>query len=93
MADDRKLVEENQHLLPPSERTIVQRLGEDEMEVDVAKVKKAVEKRRAEIEAGDEGEEMDSDLEEELSLSKQKAKGKKMKMKVGGGVEKMDIDA
>jgi large subunit ribosomal protein L24e len=86
--EDRKLVEENQHLLPPSERTIVQKLGEDEMEVDVEKVKEKVEKRRQELEA--EESELESDLEEELPKQKNKAK---LRRKVGGGVEAMEVDA
>jgi large subunit ribosomal protein L24e len=87
-ADDRKLVEENQHLLPPSERTVVQKLGEDEMEVDVEKVKEKVEKRRKELEA--EESELESDLEEELPKMKNKTK---LRRKVGGGVEAMEVDA
>ncbi|KAF2273633.1 uncharacterized protein EI97DRAFT_147742 [Westerdykella ornata] len=90
-AEDRKLVEENQHLLPPSERWVVQKLGEDEMEVDVEKVKEKVEKRRKEIEEGVEEEsELESDLEEELPKVKNK---KALRRKVGGGVEEMEVDA
>jgi large subunit ribosomal protein L24e len=87
-ADDRKLVEENQHLLPPSERYAANKLEEEEMEVDVEKVRQKVEKRRKEIEASD----IESDLEEDLPKQKQKQK-QKLKMKVGGGVEEMDVDA
>ena len=87
-ADDRKLVEENQHLLPPSERFPVQKLAEDEMDVDVQKIKQDVEKRRKEIEADES--ELDSDLEEELPKMKSKSK---LKMKARGGVEAMDVDA
>jgi large subunit ribosomal protein L24e len=92
-AEDRKLVEENQHLLPPSERWEVQKLEEEEMEVDPQKVKEMVEKRRKEIEAmdvGGEESELESDLEEELPKMKNK---KKLRMKVSGGVEEMDVDA
>jgi large subunit ribosomal protein L24e len=86
-ADDRKLVEENQHLLPPSERWEVNTEGM-EVEVDVDEVKEKVEKRRREIAAGEESE-LDSDLEETLPKVKNK---RKLKMKVGGGIEAMDVD-
>lgn len=92
-AEDRKLVEENQHLLPPSERWEVQKLEEEDMEVDPQKVKERVEKRRKELEAMDVGGEesdLESDLEEELPKMKSK---KRLRMKVGGGVEEMDVDA
>lgn len=87
--EDRKLVEENQHLLPPSERYPVQKLAEAEMEdVDVEKVKESVEKRRREIE------EMElSEEEEEVPAMKQKGTKTKLRRKVGGGVESMDVDA
>ncbi|KAH5593054.1 ribosome biogenesis protein RLP24 [Parastagonospora nodorum] len=83
--EDRKLVEENQHLLPPSERFAAAEVDEME-EVDVQKVKEKVEKRRKEIEM-DESEL--SELEEEVPKMKSK---RKLKMKVGGGVEAMDVD-
>lgn len=86
--EDRKLVEENQHLLPPSERFAKEEVEQEEMEVDVQKVKEKVAARRKELEA--EESEL-SELEEELP--KQKTKTKKMlKRKVGGGVEAMDVD-
>lgn len=84
--EDRKLVEENQHLLPPSERWAKEEIEQEEM-VDVEKVKAKVAKRREEI-AMDESE-LDSDLEETLPKMKSK---RKLKMKVGGGVEAMDVD-
>lgn len=92
LAEDRKLVEENQHLLPPSERWAVEKLAEDDMEVDVQKVREKVEKRRKELEEGMDAEEseLESELEEELPKQKNK---KKLRMKVGGGVEAMDVDA
>ncbi|KAF2020467.1 hypothetical protein BU24DRAFT_487085 [Aaosphaeria arxii CBS 175.79] len=93
LEEDRKLVEENQHLLPPNLRTEKPILGveEDTMEVDVQKVKERVEKRRKELEAmGVEDSELESDMEEELPKMKSK---KKLRMKVGGGIERMDIDA
>ncbi|KAH3996057.1 ribosome biogenesis protein RLP24 [Parastagonospora nodorum] len=83
--EDRKLVEENQHLLPPSERFAAAEVDEME-EVDVQKVKEKVEKRRKEIEM-DESEL--SELEEEVPKMKSK---RKLRMKVGGGVEAMDVD-
>jgi len=83
--EDRKLVEENQHLLPPSERFAAAEVDEME-EVDVQKVKEKVEKRRKEIEM-DESEL--SELEEEVPKMKSK---RKLKRKVGGGVEAMDVD-
>lgn len=81
-AEDRKLVEENQHLLPPSERWAVQQ--EESMEVDVDAVKEKVAKRRKEIEE-------DELSEEEVEVPKMKSK-RKLKMKVGGGAEAMDVD-
>lgn len=86
--EDRKLVEENQHLLPPSERWAVEKQMED-MEVDVDKVKEKVAKRRKEIEMDAEESELESDLEEELPKTKTK---RKLKMKVGGGADAMDVD-
>ncbi|KAF2476841.1 uncharacterized protein BDR25DRAFT_330841 [Lindgomyces ingoldianus] len=90
-ADDRKLVEENQHLLPPSERWGAEKLEEEEMEVDLEMVKAKVEKRRKELEEGmDVGEsELESELEEELPKTKTK---RKLRMKTSGGVEAMDVD-
>ncbi|EDU39582.1 hypothetical protein PtrV1_00407 [Pyrenophora tritici-repentis] len=86
--EDRKLVEENQHLLPPSERFSKEELEEKEdMEVDVQKVKAKVAARRKELEAEE------SDLESEIEEVTPKMKSKrKLKMKVGGGVEAMDVD-
>src|SRR4051812_6155282 len=76
LAEDRKLVEENQHLLPPSERWAVEKLAEDNMEVDVQKVREKVEKRRKELEEGMDAEEseLESELEEELPKQKNKKK-------------------
>jgi large subunit ribosomal protein L24e len=86
--EDRKLVMENQHLLPPSERFAKEDLEESEMvEVDVEAVKAKVAKRRNELEQDES--ELDSDLEETLPMMKSK---KKLRMKVGGGVEAMDVD-
>jgi large subunit ribosomal protein L24e len=85
-ADDRKLVEENQHLLPPSERfAVAETEGMDvEPVVDVEKVREKVQARRKEIEE-------DALSEDEQVTPKMKSK-RKLKMKVGGGVEAMDVD-
>merc|ERR1711879_992643 len=89
--EDRKLVMENQHLLPPSERFSKEELAEleaQEAQTDVQTVKDKVAARRKELEA--EESEL-SDAEEEM-LPKTKSK-RKMKMKVGGRcVEAMDVD-
>ena len=85
--EDRKLVEENQHLLPPSERWAKEEVEQEDMEVDLQKIKDKVAARRKEIEA--EESELDSELEETLPKVKSK---RKLKMKVGGGVEAMDVD-
>ncbi|KAH7135548.1 ribosomal protein L24e-domain-containing protein [Dendryphion nanum] len=92
LEDDRKLVQENQHLLPPHLRTVIPILGaEDTMEVDLEKVREKVEKRRKELEAmGVEDSELESEMEEELPKMKSK---RKLKLKVGGGTEEMDVDA
>jgi large subunit ribosomal protein L24e len=86
--EDRKLVEENQHLLPPSERFAKEEVEQEEMEVDVQKVKDKVAARRKELEA-DESEL--SELEETTPKTRSKTK-KMLKRKVGGGVEAMDVD-
>lgn len=85
-ADDRKLVDENQHLLPPSERYAVAAVETEGMDVDVDAVKAKVKARRKELE--------DDELSgEELEVPKTKVKSKrKLKMKVGGGTEAMDVD-
>lgn len=88
-AEDRKLVEENQHLLPPSERWATEKLTEQEMAVDPMEVKAKVEARRKELEM--EESELDSELEEEVPTLKNKKT--KLRRKVGGGVEAMDVDA
>ena len=85
--EDRKLVLENQHLLPPSERFSKEELEQMQGEPDVQTIKDKVAARRKELEA--EESEL-SDVEEEM-LPKTKSKSK-MKMKVGGrGVEAMDV--
>ena len=84
--EDRKLVEENQHLLPPSERFTKEEVEQEAM-VDVEKVREKVEKRRKEIEMDES--ELDSEIEETLPKMKSK---RKLKMKDGGGVDEMDVD-
>lgn len=83
-AEDRKLVEENQHLLPPSERWATEKDAEEGMEVDVQGVREKVERRRREIE-DEEG------MSEEEEVPKVKSK-RKVRMRVGGGAEEMDVD-
>jgi large subunit ribosomal protein L24e len=86
--EDRKLVMENQHLLPPSERFTAEELAQEDTEVDVQKVKEKVAARRKELEA--EESELESEIEE--ALPKIKSSKQKMRRKVGGGVEAMDVD-
>ncbi|KAF2107489.1 hypothetical protein BDV96DRAFT_606578 [Lophiotrema nucula] len=89
-ADDRKLVAENQHLLPPHLRDNVETLEEGEMDVEA--VRERVELQRRRIEGGEmdlEESEMESEIEEEVPAVKTK---RKLRMKVGGGVEAMDVD-
>ncbi|KAI0591454.1 RPL24A Ribosomal protein L24E [Pyrenophora tritici-repentis] len=70
--EDRKLVEENQHLLPPSERFSKEELEEKEdMEVDVQKVKAKVAARRKELEA--EESDLESEIEEQSTLIPRKS--------------------
>lgn len=76
-AEDRKLVEENQHLLPPSERWEAQT-----EESRVEEVREKVARRRQELEE-------EAMSEEEVPKMKTK---RKLRMKVGGGVEQMDVD-
>jgi large subunit ribosomal protein L24e len=82
-AEDRKLVEENQHLLPPSERWGAEKV--DEMEVE--RVKEKVRQQRQEIEDM----EVEEDELSEVEVPKVKTK-KKLRMVRDGGVEAMDVD-
>ncbi|KAJ9637369.1 ATPase-activating ribosome biosynthesis protein [Coniosporium tulheliwenetii] len=77
-AADRKLVEENQHLLPPEEREAVAKyLEEEEREVDLLDGER-------ETMAGE---------EETLEAPKVKTKARRrQRLVVGGGVEEMDVD-
>lgn len=89
LEEDRKLVEENQHLLPPSERYVLpeQDMAEDEEE-DMAMA--VDEELQSDIEDDMEMEEDDDESEEEI-VAKAKSKAarlkqqKKQKMLVGGG--------
>ncbi|KAF2503394.1 hypothetical protein BU16DRAFT_521982 [Lophium mytilinum] len=87
---DRKLVEENQHLLPPSERTVAE--VEDgkvqvanEMEVELVKAR--VDARRKELEMDVE----ESEVDEAQEVLKVKTK-RKLRIARGGKVEPMDVD-
>lgn len=72
---DKKLVEENQHLLPPEERTLVEK---DEVVLPVDAMEEEL------------SEEL-SDLEEELPKTKQKTKvRRKQKLTVDGDIEMED---
>ncbi|OCK79337.1 hypothetical protein K432DRAFT_426579 [Lepidopterella palustris CBS 459.81] len=82
---DRKLVEENQHLLPPSERTVVKDTEVDETEVE--RVREMVDKRRKELEMDVET----SELNQAVEAPQMKTK-RKMKLLRTGGVEVMDVD-
>lgn len=80
LAADRKLVEENQHLLPPRLRDAV------EVEAEDVDQKMEVEPRRLEQEA-------ESESEEELRVKPTKVKTKKKQRLVRGvGAEDMDMD-
>lgn len=81
---DRKLVAENQHLLPPSERDEAVRLLEEEERIDAQREGMEVEADEEELE------------QEQLELEKQKQKLKakrKQRLVRGQGVEEMDVDA
>lgn len=80
-AADRKLVEANQHLLPPRQRTIPSRLAEDGEAEEEEKLAGAVE----EMEVDDEGVEE----EEQKELVKVPVRAGRKKQKVG---PRMDVD-
>jgi large subunit ribosomal protein L24e len=76
---DRKLVAENQHLLPPAEREAAQKLLEDESEM---------------LDVVDELDEEEEEELEKQQLAQQKLKQKKKQRLVrGSGPEDMDVDA
>lgn len=79
---DRKLVAENQHLLPPKYRDQVQEVLEQTAEVE-KEAMELVEEEGLEVEE-----------EERLKEAKQRVKAKrKQKLVRGQGVEDMDVDA
>ena len=80
LEQNRKLVVENQHLLPPGERELLLEEVVEGQKVEVDKL--ALEEEWLGLE-----EEQLLELEEKQELPPQK-----MKMLVGGGVEKMDVD-
>jgi len=87
---DRKLVEENQHLLPPSERTaVVVADGKvqvaDEMEVEMIKARVNARRKELEIDVDE------SDVDEVQEVPKAKPK-RRLKIARGGRVEAMDVD-
>ncbi|GAM84775.1 hypothetical protein ANO11243_027760 [Dothideomycetidae sp. 11243] len=75
---DRKLVAENQHLLPPAERDAAKEILEDKVELD-------------NLEDIEELDELEEEQREELELRKQLKARRKAKLVRGQGVE-MDID-
>ncbi|KAK3114570.1 ATPase-activating ribosome biosynthesis protein [Teratosphaeriaceae sp. CCFEE 6253] len=82
---DRKLVAENQHLLPPRYRDQVEQV----LDVEAQKVDMEL----AETEDLEVEEEERLEAEEKLKAEKQKTKPKrKQKLVRGGGVEEMDVD-
>ncbi|KAK3109360.1 ATPase-activating ribosome biosynthesis protein, partial [Teratosphaeriaceae sp. CCFEE 6253] len=82
---DRKLVAENQHLLPPQYRDQVEQV----LDVEAQKVDMEL----AETEDLEVEEEERLEAEEKLKAEKQKTKLKrKQKLVRGGGVEEMDVD-
>jgi len=81
---DRKLVAENQHLLPPGERDAATRMLEEEARLEGEGEKETVE-----------DEELEEQEREEVEALKQKAKlrvKRKQKLVRGQGVEDMDVD-
>jgi large subunit ribosomal protein L24e len=95
LADDRKLVEENQHLLPPEERTIKSALYEEEdedLEDDIALddvVGNLLDQDiDSDVDMDDEDDQDDSDLESEEEIKKPKKLQNKQKLKMtrGGGL-------
>ena len=84
--EDRKLVEENQHLLPPEERTVV-----PEVTIKKNELKKKMEElREKQITEEMEVDEME---QEEVVLKQSKTKTKKKQRLVRGvGAERMDVD-
>ncbi|KAF4552140.1 putative ribosome biogenesis protein RLP24 [Elsinoe fawcettii] len=85
---DRKLVAENQHLLPPSERDAAQKMLAEEDKLDELSDLEETE----EMDLEKEEEELErEELEEQRLRSQMKAK-RKARLVRGKGVEKMDVD-
>lgn len=89
---DRKLVAENQHLLPPEEREVppmgLKIRQEREMEVELLE-------QVEEISMEEEEQEEEEEMEMPVAVKARKAKIKmqsKMKLLRGGGLESMDVD-
>lgn len=83
---DRKLVAENQHLLPPSQRKAAQELVEDDGLAETTEM---------ELEELDDDEQLEREKAEEKALrSKRSATKTKSKQRLvrGHGVEEMDLD-
>ena len=78
MEQDRRLVAENQHLLPNEQRRVV---------VPVAEA--AVEEQKVALEEDAEWLGLE---EEDVEVPEQKLEHKELKVLVGGGVEEMDVD-
>jgi large subunit ribosomal protein L24e len=88
MEADRKLVAENQHLLPPQYRDQVQEvLDEDTMVEDL-------EEQTEELDPMEEEEELDLEVQEKVKAPKAKGKNTKQKQRLvrGKGIEAMDVD-
>jgi large subunit ribosomal protein L24e len=89
LAEDKKLVEEHQHLLPPSERYIKPNLDSDEEEEELEDMEMAMEdvmddEMDSDMELDEEEEELAAALKKQNIKSHPKQKGKS-KMLVGGG--------
>jgi len=84
---DRKLVEENQHLLPPSERDNYIALA-DQMELDEQMEEEEEEEQVSELDSDEEEEE---EMQQPVKIKSRLPKSKlqqKQKMKIGGGLER-----
>ncbi|KAF2219810.1 ribosomal protein L24e-domain-containing protein [Elsinoe ampelina] len=85
---DRKLVAENQHLLPPSERDAAQKMLAEEQKLD--ELSDLEETEEMDLEQEEEKLERE-ELEERKLRSQMKAK-RKVRLIRGKGAEKMDVD-
>jgi len=100
---DRKLVAENQHLLPPSERDIVPALLRDTEDImeEVDDLEADLSAEEMEDSLDEEEDVLDEVEKEEIRLAAQRKKDaskkkssmkQKTKLVRGGGVERMDVD-